>query len=144
MTTPHSPGDTTRLPDGRLALRLERHLSHSREKVWHALTTPEHLSVWYPFPAVELDLRPGGVIRFDNGEGGTLDGEVLEVDPPRVFAFREVDEQLRLELFEEPTGCRLVLTHTFAETAGYENYTTGWINCLDALTANLTTLSSPT
>ncbi|GAA2813701.1 SRPBCC domain-containing protein [Crossiella cryophila] len=144
MTTPSPADDTTRLPDGRLALRLERHLTHSREKVWRALTTPEHLSVWYPFPAVELDLRPGGVIRFDNGEGGTLDGEVIAVDPPRLFAFREVDDHLSLELHEEPTGCRLILTHTFAETAGYENYTTGWIKCLDALDATLTTQPTPT
>ncbi|MCO1576123.1 SRPBCC family protein [Crossiella sp. SN42] len=136
MTTP-PPGDTTRLPDGRLALRIERHLSHPPEKVWRALTTPEHLSAWYPFPAVELDLRTGGVIRFDNGEGGTLDGEITDVDPPKVFAFREVDDHLRLELHDQPPGCLLVLTHTFAETAGYENYTTGWHNCLDALATHL-------
>ncbi|MBP2471369.1 uncharacterized protein YndB with AHSA1/START domain [Crossiella equi] len=129
--------DTTELPDGRVALRVERELRHPVAKVWRALTTPEHLSAWYPFTVVEFDLRPGGVIRFDDGEGTFYDGEVLEVEPPHVFAFREVDDVLHLALSPTLEGSRLVLTHTFSKSAQYGNYASGWQRCLDELTAVL-------
>ena len=32
----------------RWTLSFTRKLSHPREKVWRAVTEPEHLAVWYP------------------------------------------------------------------------------------------------
>ena len=49
--------------DGRPTVRVERRYPHPIDKVWRAVTTPEHLGQWFPSP-VELDLRPGGAMRF--------------------------------------------------------------------------------
>ena len=54
--------------DGRPTVRVERRYPHPIDKVWRAVTTPEHLGQWFPSP-VELDLRPGGTMRF-SGLGG--------------------------------------------------------------------------
>jgi uncharacterized protein YndB with AHSA1/START domain len=53
----------------KLDLVLERTLDVPRELVWTAWTTPKHLREWFvPKPwsitDVEIDLRPGGMIRF--------------------------------------------------------------------------------
>jgi uncharacterized protein YndB with AHSA1/START domain len=56
-------------PDPKLDLVLDRTLDVPRELVWTAWTKPEHLRQWFvPKPwtitDLEIDLRPGGVIRF--------------------------------------------------------------------------------
>jgi uncharacterized protein YndB with AHSA1/START domain len=56
-------------PDPKLDLVLDRTLDVPRELVWTAWTKPEHLRQWFvPKPwtitDLEVDLRPGGVIRF--------------------------------------------------------------------------------
>lgn len=127
---------------GRWALRFERRLAHPPEKVWRAITEPEHLSRWYPFPATELDPRVGGTIRFSDGESAELQAEITEFLPPKVFAFREYDEEtgtheLRIELHPDDDGCRLVFTHTFADKTWAAQTETGWMHCLDALTRAL-------
>lgn len=129
--------------DGRPALRMERRLAHPPEKVWRALTEPDRLSRWFPFTVVELDLRVGGKIGFDGG-GMTMDGEVVELDPPRLFAFlqhaprqmgREGDNLLRFELVPEKGGCLLVFTQVFDDRPAAASYASGWQVCLDALDA---------
>ncbi|HEX8073920.1 MAG TPA: SRPBCC domain-containing protein [Thermoleophilaceae bacterium] len=40
--------------DGRPALRFERRLPHSVERVWRAITEPEELKAWFPDTIVEL------------------------------------------------------------------------------------------
>jgi uncharacterized protein YndB with AHSA1/START domain len=55
--------------DPKLDLVLERHADVSPAQVWKAWTTPEHLVKWFaPRPwtitECEIDLRPGGQIRF--------------------------------------------------------------------------------
>jgi uncharacterized protein YndB with AHSA1/START domain len=55
--------------DPKLDLVLERTLDVPRELVWTAWTKPEHVRHWFaPKPWTitdcEIDLRPGGVIRF--------------------------------------------------------------------------------
>jgi len=56
-------------PDPRLDLVLQREIDVPRELVWAAWTRPEHLVKWFaPAPwtitACEIDLRPGGMLRF--------------------------------------------------------------------------------
>ncbi|MFI1964773.1 SRPBCC family protein [Streptomyces pathocidini] len=130
--------------DGRPVLRIERHLAHPREKVWRAVTEPEHLSQWYPLPVVEVELRVGGKIRFDDGAGFTMDALVTELDPPRLFAFserapdemgRESEDLVRIELRPEGTGTVLTFTHVFDDRYGAASYASGWNVCLDALEA---------
>ena len=57
------PADQFLTLDGRPSVRVEREYPHPIEKVWRAVTTPEHLGQWFPSP-VEIDLRPGGQVRF--------------------------------------------------------------------------------
>lgn len=131
--------------DGRaVLLRMERRFAHQPEKVWRALTRPEELSQWYPFRVEELDLRLGGRIRFDDGQGGTLEAVITELEPPRVLAFtqdagkvleREGDNLLRFELRPDGDGCLLTFTHHFHDRPRAGANAAGWDACLDALGA---------
>lgn len=136
--------DIQRRVDGGWQLRFERRYAHPPAKVWRALTDPEHLSAWYPFPVAELDLRLGGLIRFRE-PGGTptgLHAEITELEPHRRLAFTEFDEEtgehrLRLTLEPDGTGCVLTFEHTFADNPWAEQTFTGWQGCLDVLAATV-------
>jgi uncharacterized protein YndB with AHSA1/START domain len=134
--------ETLRTIDGRPVLRMERWLAHPPAKVWRAITDPAHLSQWYPFQALELDLRLGGKIRFDDGQGMIMDAVITELDPPRAFAFserapaemeRESDDLVHFELRPDGAGCLLIFTHTFDDRPAAASYASGWHTCLDAL-----------
>ncbi|GAA0427347.1 hypothetical protein Acor_37430 [Acrocarpospora corrugata] len=134
--------ETLNTVDGRSVLRMERPLAHPPGKVWHAITDPGGLSAWYPFPATELDPRPGGTIVFDDGAGTMLKATITELDPPRVFAFsehaptsmpRESEDLIRFELRPTPGGCQLIFTHTFDDRYAAASYASGWQTCLVAL-----------
>ncbi|TCP55237.1 uncharacterized protein YndB with AHSA1/START domain [Tamaricihabitans halophyticus] len=122
----------------RSQLRIERRFAHPREKVWSAITEPEHFFAWYPMASGTIDPRPSGALEFDDGEGTTYRGEVLEFDPPKVFAFREEQDELRFELSDDGAGCLLVFTHTFADRAWAAHTAAGWHRCLDVLETRLT------
>lgn len=57
----------------------------SPERVFRALTDPAELSRWFGVGA-EVDLRPGGALKFIWQEGSEA-GQVLVVEPPRRFVF---------------------------------------------------------
>jgi uncharacterized protein YndB with AHSA1/START domain len=123
--------------DGRQVLTFRRRLAFPVDRVWEALTEPSQLSAWYPFPVVDRDLRVGGTIRFDAGDGTTLDCAVTKFDPPHSFGFREVDDLLHLSLQPTDTGCLLTLAHTFDDRSMAARCAAGWQFCLDALAAVL-------
>lgn len=61
--------DVEKLADGQLEqedagwrLRFARRLPHAPEKVWRALTEPEHLSVWFPTDIDRTNHRRGAEI----------------------------------------------------------------------------------
>ena len=124
--------------DGTPAVRFERHLVHPIDAVWRGITDPAELEHWFPC-AVELDLRVGGAMTFDFSPDFSLDGEVLELDPPRRFVFRWGADVLRFELAEEGGGTRLVMVHLLhdeGEPAAAKT-AAGWHLCLDALERRL-------
>ncbi|OAH13015.1 SRPBCC domain-containing protein [Streptomyces jeddahensis] len=132
--------------DGRPALQFERRLKHSREKVWLAVTDPDHLSQWYPFRVTGMEPRAGGRLAFDDGEGTLYTATITHFDPPRLFAFdeydpdgreREFDDHLRIELRDEGDGCLLVFTHVMADPLIADGASVGWQRCLDELAAQL-------
>jgi uncharacterized protein YndB with AHSA1/START domain len=135
---------TLRTIDGQPVLRFERRLRHSPAKVWRAVTEPAEMAHWFP-AAVEAELRPGAPMRFTFPEeavvDGTWDGEVLEVDPQKVYMFRWNADVLRIELIPDGDGCLLVLTHTLgggsAGRLGAGRTAAGWDQCLDVLGARL-------
>ena len=99
-------------------VRVERHFPHPIEKVWRAVTQPEHLGEWFPSP-VELDLRPGGAMRFAAFEGDAgATGTVDVVDAPRRLSFSWGADHLTFELTEDGDGTVLALTHSFDDRYG--------------------------
>jgi uncharacterized protein YndB with AHSA1/START domain len=122
----------------RFVLRFERRLAHPPEKVWRALTDPAELRHWFP-QDVEVDLQPGGKMRFAqcDGEGPAFDGEVVDFDPPRLFAFLWGTDLLRWELRPDGDGCLLVFTDTIDEQGKAARDGAGWQVCLEALEARL-------
>jgi uncharacterized protein YndB with AHSA1/START domain len=84
--------------------RIERDvfIAADAARVWAVLTGPEHIGMWFGNgePA-EVDLRPGGRVVFDHGDGsdygggdgdledsGRLPATIERVDEPWAFAFR--------------------------------------------------------
>ncbi|HEX8855491.1 MAG TPA: SRPBCC family protein [Thermoleophilaceae bacterium] len=127
--------------DGRPAIRFERRIAHPVEAVWHAVTEPGELAHWFPDP-VELDeLKPGASMRFDLSAHGMdpMDGEIRELEPPRLFAFTWGDEMLRFELDPEDGGraCRLRFTHFLSERDKAARDAAGWQVCFDRLDESL-------
>ncbi|MEV5650881.1 SRPBCC family protein [Nocardia sp. NPDC052254] len=121
-------------------LRFTRHFPHPPHLVWQAITDPAQLAAWFP-AAVEVELRSGAPMRFTfGGQPGAeapWEGEVLEVDPPKVFMFRWNRDVLRFELIAEDPGCRLVFTHGLGHGArgrwGAARTAAGWDGCLSVL-----------
>jgi uncharacterized protein YndB with AHSA1/START domain len=124
--------------DGRPALRFERRLAHPIDVVWRAVTEPAELAHWFP-GAVGVDLRLGGRMTFADEGFTSQEGEVTELDPPRVFAFSWGDDDLRFEL--EPTdggaGCVLRFTHVIDASDRAARDAAGWHVCLDLLERHL-------
>ncbi|WP_163506173.1 SRPBCC domain-containing protein [Fodinicola acaciae] len=122
----------------RNVLRIERRLTHPPAKVWRAVTEPAELKHWFPAtPSFELVPHAKMTFRFSEDEAEPSVGEVLEVEPPRLFAFSWGGELFRIELRPATFGCLLVFTHTFDDRPKAASYATGWSLCLDALAAAL-------
>ena len=119
--------------NGRYALRFERTFSQNLEDVFLIITNPSSFSQWYPFATGEMDLRLGGKIAFDDGEGTTYEGTITELEQPYLFAFREVDDLINISLQGEENGCRMIFTHTFDDDSWAVNTAAGWHRCLDVL-----------
>ena len=78
--------------DGRPALRFERTLAHSVERVWRAVSEPAELERWFPAAA---DWTPATGETFE-AYGAT--GEVTEVDAPHRLAWTFGGDRYRFEL----------------------------------------------
>jgi uncharacterized protein YndB with AHSA1/START domain len=122
--------------DQRPVLRFERSLAHPVDAVWAALTDPAELAHWFP-STVTLDPRVGGAMSFTFHDGLTLQGEVTELDPPRLFAFWWGDDLLRFELESSQAGCLLRFTVELDATEKAARDAAGWHVCLDRLEARL-------
>jgi uncharacterized protein YndB with AHSA1/START domain len=131
--------------DGRWQLRFARSLPHPPEKVWRALTEPEHLAAWFPTD-IEGPRATGAPLRFvfRNGEGPTLEGEMLAYDPPSVLELRWGEETLRFELRPDADGTLLVFVNTFGELGKAARDATGWHVCLERLGCHLDGDGHPT
>lgn len=119
--------------DGRPTVRVEREYPHPIEKVWRAVTTPEHLAQWFP-SSLEVDLRPGGKVRFGAFEGGPgMTGTVEVVDAPRRLVFTWGADRLTFALTSNRGGTSFALIHTFDDRFGAASFATGWDLCLAGL-----------
>lgn len=126
--------------DGRSMLRFERHFRHPQERVWTAISDPDQLVQWFP-SAMEMKLEPGAKIRFvmpnAPDELAYQDGEILELEPPRLFSYSWHDSILRWELRPDDGGCLLVFTQIFDDRPYAASYASGWESCIEALSSLL-------
>jgi uncharacterized protein YndB with AHSA1/START domain len=116
-------------------LRFSRHLAHSPQKVWRAITEPEHLEAWFPGRIVG-EWMMGSKLEF-HGEYPTFEGEVLAIEDGSLLEFRWGPDTIRLEIVPQGTGCTLTLTDTFDELGKAARDAAGWHECLDRLEDDL-------
>jgi uncharacterized protein YndB with AHSA1/START domain len=121
---------------GRWTLAFSRKLAHPREKVWRAVTEPEHLAVWYPQEIVG-ERKAGAPLRFVSSEGDGFDGQMLVFDPPSVMEFTWGTDLLRIELAADGAGTVLTLTDSFDDAGKAARDAAGWHECLDLLVSDL-------
>ncbi|TNC20673.1 SRPBCC family protein [Amycolatopsis alkalitolerans] len=129
---------------GATVLRFERRFKHPVEKVWRAISDPAEMAHWFP-AAVETELKIGAAMTFTfPGEApidGSRGGEILELDPPKVYAFRWNSDVLRFELVPDGDGCILYFSQTLGGGGlgrlGAGRNAAGWDHCLGALDARL-------
>src|SRR5438094_8921356 len=93
----------------RWTLMFTRRLAHSPEKVWRAVTEPEHLAAWFPQKIVG-ERRAGAKLRFESEQHDGFDGEMVVFDPPSVMELMWGVDRLRLELRPDGDGTVLTLT----------------------------------
>jgi uncharacterized protein YndB with AHSA1/START domain len=117
--------------DGRPALRFERTLAHSVERVWRAVSVPAELERWFPAAA---DWTPA---RGETFEAGGVTGEVTEVDPPHRLAWNYAGELYSFDLSAHEGGCRLVFTHVINDRTMAAQTATGWETYLSRLEPHL-------
>jgi uncharacterized protein YndB with AHSA1/START domain len=120
----------------RWTLRFTRRLAHPHEKVWRAVTEPEHLAVWFPQEIVG-DREAGAPLRFVSSAGEGFDGQMLVFDPPSVMEFTWGTDQLRIELRPDGGGTLLTLADTFGDLGKAARDAAGWHECLDRLVSDL-------
>lgn len=142
----------------RLGLRFVRHLRHSPERVWRALTDREQLRHWFPTDIVgdrvedaelEMPFWPAHVEQYGLEEVAVTHGRLRAWDPPRVLELSWEHELLRYEV--EPDGEGSVLTLTVwlgdplahgpdgspDEATGTASAAAGYHTCLEHLEALL-------
>lgn len=120
--------------DNRPALRFERHMDHSVERVWRAITDPEELRHWSP-GVPDWQLEPGATFAVEGSGGGT--GQIIELAPPHLLAYDWGGQRFRFELQPEDDGCLLIFTHEFDDRALGAQHAAGWDACFERLEAML-------
>jgi len=96
------------------SIEKELFIKATPERVFQALSTKEDLECWF-LSKGEIDLRPGGAIRFNWKPGETDFGKILVLDPPHRLSYTLEAPgvtTITFELKEENGGTRLYLTHT--------------------------------
>ncbi len=106
---------------------------HSPERVWRALVDPDELAAWLMPNDFAPEVGREFVLETGDEHIGTVRGEVLEIDEPRLLRCRWSggfgDTEVLFELFPEPEGTRLRVRHdgwddpAVADRAGFDD---GW------------------
>jgi uncharacterized protein YndB with AHSA1/START domain len=130
------------------SIEKELFINATPERVFQALTEKADLERWFLTKA-EVDLRPGGAIRFEWGPGLFEGGKILVLEPPHRLSYtwealEPSPTTITFELTAENDGTRLRLIHTgIGEGEDWDNYYTsissGWNAHLNNLTAWLET-----
>lgn len=115
-------------------LVLVRELRHPPDKVWRALTDPEHLRQWAPFDA-DHSLASAGPVQLSTvGTPAPMvsASTVKRAEAPHLLEYTWGQQELRWELEPLGGGTRLTLWHNIDR-----NYiamgAAGWHICFDVL-----------
>jgi len=124
--------------NGRWRLRFERELNHPPEKVWRAITEPEHLAHWFP-TTIDGERASGARLgfTFPRGQLPPFDGQMLTYEPPSVMELLWGVDVVRIEIRETGQGTLLTLLDTLGERGKAARDGAGWHVCLDTLAAYL-------
>ncbi len=104
--------------------------------VWRCWTDPERLVRWMGSVAL-VDLRPGGDVRIEYGNGAVMLGTVVEVNAPHrlvlTWGWEDPSEVVRpgasrveVDLDEAGNGTRLRLRHLGLPPAEAAGHAEGW------------------
>lgn len=132
--------------EGRPALRLERRIAHPVAAVWTAITDKEELGRWFP-STIGGELRRGERLTFEfleHPDVPDMEGEVTDVEAPRLLAFYWGEDHLRFELEPADGGTTdLRLTVLLGTEAKAARDGAGWTVCLARLEAALDGAADP-
>ena len=90
-------------------LVLTKDLRHPPEKVWRALTEPEHLREWAPFDASAGFGTVGTVNVTWVGTTAPVEARITRVEPPKLLEYSSSGNDMRWELEGRDGGTRLTL-----------------------------------
>jgi uncharacterized protein YndB with AHSA1/START domain len=115
-------------------LVLTRDLRHPPEKVWAALTEPEHLREWAPFDS-DRSLNAVGAAKLTTVGAPTptvSETQIKRADAPKLLEYTWGGANVRWELEALGSGTRLKLWHNI-DRRFISMGASGWHICLDVL-----------
>lgn len=130
----------TAQPDMR-TVTIEREFPHPPEKLWRALTQPHLMAEWL----MQSDFAPeiGHKFKF-TADWGSVDGEVLEIEPERELVYRwdamGLESTVTWTLTPTGTGTHVRMDQTgFRPDQGqaFHGARYGWTNFFDQLEKTL-------
>jgi uncharacterized protein YndB with AHSA1/START domain len=138
------------LEDRTMMKVFEIYIKTTPERLWQAITDTEMRRKWNFGAIVTSDWTPGSRYQGIGGQSLIVEGENLEVDPPRrlVQSFKAVwdddvkrEETSRVTWEIEPVGdsCRLVVTHDQLREGANAQLYGGWPMVLSGLKTLLET-----
>jgi uncharacterized protein YndB with AHSA1/START domain len=118
-------------------LILVRELHHSPEKVWQALTDPQHLREWAPFDVDRNIGTAGTTAKFSwVGAPAPFETTVTRAEAPRLLEYSAGDNNIRWELEPFGGGTRLMLSSNI-DKRFISMGAAGWHISLDVLDRRL-------
>jgi uncharacterized protein YndB with AHSA1/START domain len=115
-------------------LVLVRNLRHPPDRVWQALTDPEHLREWAPFDS-DRNLGSVGTAKLTTVGAPTphvTESQIRRADAPKTLEYNWGGKDIRWELEPLGGGTRLTLWHNIDR--GYISMgAAGWHICFDVL-----------
>lgn len=121
------------------------------EKLWHALTDGDFTERYWFGHRVSSDWKVGSAYRFAKQGEPTVEGKVLELDPPRRLAYswepcsaeakKERISRVTFEIEQRGNAVRLTVTHDNLDPAGktLRDISGGWPMVLASLKSELET-----
>jgi uncharacterized protein YndB with AHSA1/START domain len=123
----------------------EIEIATTPERLWRAITDPEETRKYYYGALSKSDWRVGSRWTSESADGEVyLEGEILEIDPPRRLvhtlhivqdpaAAAEAPSRVEYEITQVGEMCRLTLIHTGRGPATIEYTSGGWETILGGL-----------